>query len=81
MQNTVMVKCTRWYSEKHPPVCRLTLFWIHTGMIVLLMLLKRSIFVTLCNFPNVLTACAAHTVTGYEPFQASLQLPSEHPLG
>lgn len=45
------------------------------------MLLKRSIFITLCNFPNVLTACTAHTVTEYEPFQALLQLHSEHPLG
>lgn len=50
-------------------------------MIVLLMLLKRSIFITLCNVPNVLTACTARTAMGYEPFQASLQLSSEHPVG
>ena len=45
------------------------------------MLLERSIFITLCSVPNVLTACIACTVTGYEPFQASLQLSSEHPVG
>lgn len=56
-----MVKCALWYLEVCPPVCWLTLLWIHTGMIVQLMLFKRSIFITLCNVPTVLNTCIAHS--------------------
>lgn len=76
-----MVVCALWYLEKYPPMCWFKLFWIHTIIIVLPMLLKRSIFITLCNVPEVLTACIGHTATGEEPFQASLLLSSEHPVG